>query len=56
MVKKSRKLSLALGYVDRGQHRLQAMIRNHKGKVIKRSKAITVYIKQSVPKKQPRAQ
>lgn len=57
VVKKTRKRSISVGYIERGQHRLQAMIRNRQGKVIKRSKAVTVHIKHTVkPKKQPRAQ
>ena len=51
LVKNSTKLSLPIGRADRGAHKLQAQIRNKDGKIIKRSNAITVHIKNSVIKK-----
>jgi len=51
LVKKSRSLLLQIGRADRGEHKLQAQIRNKKGKIIKRTKTITVHIKNSVVKR-----
>ena len=48
IVKKSQSLLLQIGRSDRGQHTLQAQVRNKKGKVIKRTKTITVHIKNTV--------
>jgi len=54
LVKKSRSLSLLIGRADRGAHTLQAQVRNKKGEVIKRTKSITVHIKNTViPRKAP---
>ena len=54
IVKNSQSLLLQIGRSDRGQHSLQAQIRNKKGKVIKQTKAVTIHIKNSVVKRQPR--
>ena len=55
LVKKSRSLLLQIGRADRGQHTLQAQVRNKKGKIIKRTKTITVHIKNTVvQRKAPR--
>jgi len=55
LVKKSQSLLMQIGRSDRGTHTLQAQVRNKKGKILKSSKAITVYIKNTVvPRKQPR--
>lgn len=45
LVKKSQSLLLQIGRIDRGEHKLQAQVRNKDGKVIKSSKMITVHIK-----------
>jgi len=52
LVKKSRSLLLQIGRADRGEHRLQAQIRDKKGRIIKRTKSITVHIKNSVVQRQ----
>lgn len=54
LVKKSRSLLLQIGRADRGEHKLQAQIRDKKGRVIKRTKTITVHIKNSVVQRSPR--
>ena len=54
LVKKSQSLSLQIGRADRGEHKLQAQIRNKKGKIIKRTKTVTVYIQHTVIRKQAR--
>jgi len=54
LVKKSRSLLLQIGRADRGEHKLQAQIRDKKGKILKRSKTITVHIKNTVVRRQPR--
>jgi len=48
LVKKSRSLLLQINRADRGEHKLQAQIRNKKGKIIKRTKTVTVHIKNTV--------
>ncbi len=48
LVKNSKNLVLPIGRADRGEHSLQAQVRNKKGKIIKRSKKIIVHIKNSV--------
>lgn len=53
IVKNSQSLLLQIGRSDRGQHSLQAQIRNKKGKVIKQTKAVTIHIKNSVVRRQP---
>jgi len=54
IVKNSQSLLLQIGRSDRGQHTLQAQVRNKKGKIIKRTKTVTIHIKNSVIRKQPR--
>jgi len=55
LVKKSQSTSLLIGRADRGAHIIQAQIRDKKGKVLKRTKSITVHIKNTVvPRKSPR--
>ncbi|NOR43645.1 MAG: DUF4124 domain-containing protein [Gammaproteobacteria bacterium] len=54
LVKNSQSLSLQIGRADRGEHKLQAQIRNKKGKIIKRTKTVTVYIQHTVIRKQAR--
>ncbi len=55
LVKKSQSMSLLIGRADRGTHTLQAQIRDKKGKILKRTKSITVHIKNSVvPRPSPR--
>ncbi len=54
LVKKSRSLLLQIGRADRGEHKLQAQIRDKKGRVIKRTKTVTVHIKNSVVQRSPR--
>jgi len=48
LVKKSRTMLMQIGRADRGEHKLQTQVRNKQGKIIKRSKPITVHIKHSV--------
>jgi uncharacterized protein DUF4124 len=48
LVKKSQSLRLQISQADRGEHKLQAQIRNKKGKIIKRTKTVTVHIKNTV--------
>jgi hypothetical protein len=50
LVKNSQSLLLQIGRSDRGQHTLQAQVRNKKGAIIKQTKAVTVHIKNSVIK------
>lgn len=55
LVKKSESLLMQIGRSDRGEHTLQAQVRNKNGKILKSTKSITVYIKNTVvPRKQPR--
>ncbi len=54
LVKKSRSLLLPVNRADRGEHTLLAQIRDKKGKIIKRSKPVTVHIKYSVVRKTAR--
>lgn len=48
LVKNSQSLSLQIGSADRGEHQIQAQIRNKKGKILKSTKSITVHIKNTV--------
>ena len=48
LVKNSQSLSLQIGRADRGEHQIQAQIRNKKGKILKSTKSITVHIKNTV--------
>ncbi len=55
LVKNSQSLTLPIGRADRGQHQLQAQVRNNKGKILKSSNSIQIHIKNSVvPVKAPR--
>jgi len=54
LVKKSKSLLLQIGRADRGQHTLQAQVRNKKGKIIKRTQKVTVHIKNTVVTRHPR--
>ncbi len=54
LVKKSRSLLLQVGRANRGEHKLQAQIRDKKGKIIKRTKSITVHIKNTVVQRKAR--
>ena len=48
LVKNSRSLSLQIGRSDRGEHQVQALIRNKKGKIVKRSQSVTIHMKYTV--------
>lgn len=52
-IRNSKSLSLSVGRADRGSHTLQAQIRDKKGKIIKRTRTITVHVKNSVIRKAP---
>ena len=55
LVKNSQSLSLPIGRADRGSHSIQAQIRNPKGKILSRTKPVTIHIKNTVvPRKAPR--
>lgn len=55
LVKNSKSMSLPIGRADRGAHTLQVQVRNKKGKILIRSKSITVHIKNTVvPRAAPR--
>lgn len=47
VVKNSQSLSLQLGRLDRGAYNLQAQVRNKEGKIIVRTRSITVFIHQT---------
>lgn len=54
-VKRSESQLIQLPRVDRGEHKVQALIRNKQGKVVKRTRAVTFHAKQSVViRKKPR--
>lgn len=47
--------SASLNNVDRGTHKISVAVKNDKGKILRKSKAITVHLhRQSVVRKQPR--
>jgi len=48
VVKRSASQFIQLPRVDRGEHKVQALIRNKQGKVVKRTRAVTFHAKQSV--------
>ena len=48
LVKKSKSLLLPIGRADRGQHTLQGQVRDKKGKILKKTKSVTVHIKNTV--------
>lgn len=54
LVKNSKSLLLQINQADRGEHKLQAQIRNKKGKIIKRTKTVTVHIRNTVIQRQAR--
>lgn len=55
LVKNSPSLSLQIGRADRGEHQIQAQIKNEKGKIIKSSPSVTIHIKNTVvPRPGPR--
>lgn len=54
IVKNSQSLLLQIGRSDRGQHTLQAQVRNKKGKILKRTKSVTIHIKNTVVQRQAR--
>jgi len=47
VVRRSPNTTIQLGYIDRGEHKLQAIIRNRHGQVVKRSKIIIIYIQRT---------
>lgn len=51
LIKNNKGLLLQIGRVDRGEHTLQADVRNKKGQVIKQTQSITVHVKHSVVQK-----
>jgi len=51
VVKRSTSQLIQLPRVDRGEHKVQALIRNKQGKVIKRSQVVTFHTKQTVIRK-----
>jgi hypothetical protein len=53
LVKNSQSLLLQIGRADRGQHSLQAQVRNKKGGIIKQTEAVTIHIKNSVVQQKP---
>jgi hypothetical protein len=56
LVKNSQSMSLPIGRADRGAHQLQAQVRTKEGKILVRTRAIVVHIKNSVvPRAVPRA-
>ncbi len=48
LVKNSQSLSLQIGRSDRGAHQLQAQVKNKEGKIIVRTRAVVVHIKNTV--------
>ena len=48
LVKNSRSLALQIGRSDRGEHQIQAQVRDKKGKILKRSQSVTIHIKNTV--------
>ena len=48
LVKNSQSPSLQIGRADRGEHQIMAQVRNKQGKIIKRTKAVTIHIKNTV--------
>ncbi len=55
IVKNNQSTALQIGRSDRGSHKIQAQIRNKKGKILKSTRAITIHIKNTVlPRKSPR--
>ena len=57
LIKNSDRLSLQIGRLDRGEHQVQAQIRNNKGKVIKYTPSLTIHIKNTfIPQQQKNPQ
>lgn len=55
LVKNSSSPILQIGRADRGAHKIQVQVRGKKGKILRRSKTITIYIKNTVvPRASPR--
>ena len=55
LVKNSQSTSLQMGRAGRGAHQLQAQVKDKQGKIIARTRAIVIHIKNTaVPKKSPR--
>lgn len=54
LVKNSQNMSLPMGRTDRGAHQLQAQVRDKQGKIIARTRAIVIHIKNSVIRPQHR--
>jgi hypothetical protein len=54
LVKNSQNMSLSMGRTDRGAHQLQAQVRDKQGKIIARTRAIVIHIKNSVIRPQHR--
>ncbi len=52
VVRRSPNTTIQLGYIDRGEHKLQALIRNKHGRIVRRSKVIIIYIQRTsiIPK------
>jgi len=47
--------SVSLNNIDRGTHNISVAVKNKKGKILRKSKAITVHLhRQSIQRKQPR--
>ena len=47
VVKNSKSLSLSLGRLNRGAHKLQAQVRDESGKIVVRTRTVVVYIHQT---------
>ncbi len=55
VVKNSQNTSLQISRVDRGAHQLQAQVKDKQGKIIARTRAIVIHVKNTaVPRKSPR--
>jgi len=51
VIKASTRLQQTITILDRGEHRIQAAVRNRQGKIIKLSQTVTVHIKRAFLKK-----
>ncbi len=54
VVKNSKSTSLQIGRAERGAHQLQAQVRDKEGKIVVRSRAVVVHIKNAVVRKKAR--
>lgn len=45
-INNSRELTLHIGYIERGAHKLQAQVRDKTGKIVARSRETVIYVKQ----------